>query len=436
MKISQSRETKLVPISWKAFQEAGKLTTTTVRESKRLAADHLHHLAFNNSLLPNIISVVSNGKIIGANQSACKLLGYSKKILLTKYMKDIFISSENNYKELRKQRRKAGQATGELTIIKKGGIMLSCQVTSVIFSGDNDIKKAVTTIADRSENILKQKKIDFEKEEQVAAETLYAKSQSDATLTRLDDLEHKLDVEISEKEELYTSSLLQQTVLEQQLEEEIRLKETQIGSAIAEARELERSGIGQELHDNVNQLLAASRLYLDVARKNKTHRELYLSRSSDYTLSAIEEIRKLTKGLTSDEMSTPELIDAIENITMDIMQVSPLKISSAIDPEIQPRIPAKFNLTVYRIVQEQLNNIIKHAKASVVEINLSQNKSNILLSISDDGLGFDITKKRKGIGLSNIKRRVDIYKGKAQFVSKPGKGCVLKVSFPLSDSSI
>ena len=93
----------------------------------------------------------------------------------------------------------------------------------------------------------------------------------------------------------------------------------------------------------------------------------------------------------------------------------------------------KFKLNALRIVQEQLNNILKHAKATRVAINLLQNKKSILLTISDDGIGFDTTKKRKGSGLGNIKSRAASYNGTADFVSRTGKGCVLTVMFPLSD---
>jgi signal transduction histidine kinase len=194
---------------------------------------------------------------------------------------------------------------------------------------------------------------------------------------------------------------------------------------------LERSDLGKELHDNVNQLLVASRLYLDIARKDKAHREMYLSRSSEYTLSAIEEIRKLTKGLINDVIMNLGLCDAIHTITQDIMEVYPMKISCKMNNKIHSKVSAKFNLNIFRIVQEQLNNIIKHAKASIVKIALSQNKTAILLTISDNGSGFDPTKKRNGIGIANIKSRAEFYKGRAQFVSQPGKGCVLTVTFPV-----
>ena len=104
------------------------------------------------------------------------------------------------------------------------------------------------------------------------------------------------------------------------------------------------------------------------------------------------------------------------------------------DDALNIRMNEKFKLDVFRIVQEQLNNIIKHAKASRVKIGLFQNEADIVLSVADNGIGFDITKKADGIGIINIKSRAAFYDGHADFISKPGKGCLLTVTFPLKHS--
>jgi PAS domain S-box-containing protein len=82
---------------------------------------HLHQKAFDNSLMANIISVVQDGKIIAVNRASEKLLGYSKKILLTKNLKDIFNTEDRGFTQMRKQREIAGYATGNLIGVKKTG---------------------------------------------------------------------------------------------------------------------------------------------------------------------------------------------------------------------------------------------------------------------------------------------------------------------------
>jgi PAS domain S-box-containing protein len=227
-----------------------------------------------------------------------------------------------------------------------------------------------------------------------------------------------------------------QTKPEESMILEIRLKEKQIEEALEEARQTERSDIGKELHDNVNQLLIASKLYLDLAKRGGENSEMYLTRSSQYTLTAIEEIRKLTKGLTTDIIKNLGLVDAIDNMVQDTMEISPVKISSSVKGFQEKTVDDKFKLNVFRIIQEQLNNILKHAQATEVVISLLQNKKSITLAISDNGIGFDTSKTPKGIGIANIKSRAATYNGKAEFVSELTKGCILTVSFPLDATLI
>lgn len=221
-----------------------------------------------------------------------------------------------------------------------------------------------------------------------------------------------------------------QKVLEEKLENEIRLKEVQIAEAAEDAKHTERSDIGKELHDNVNQLLGASKLYLELAKRGGENSEMHLNRSSEYTLAAIEEIRKLTKGLTTDIIKNLGLCEAIETIAHDTMETNPLKISCLLTDFKETSVNDKFKLNLFRIIQEQLNNILKHARATRVRISLLQNKRSIRLTISDNGIGFDTGKKQKGIGLSNIRSRTESYQGTADFVSNLGKGCVLTATFP------
>jgi len=397
-------------------------------------SDNTHHLAFDKSFLPNIISIVADDKIIAINQAAAKLLGYSKKTLLHMQMADIFEPVDQNFKRMLLQRSRSGHAIENVSAKKKGGKCFPCQIISVEFTGENHIKKAISTLVDRREGIRNQKDIDVRREKQADTEMVLAQSKSDAILNRLVALEHKLDSEISAKEQLQSTADFKDIAFKNELANEIKGKENEIANAVTDAKELERTDLGMELHDNVNQLLVASRLYLEIARKNNAKREMYLDRSSEYIMTAIEEIRKLAKGLVNDAVKNLGFCASIEDMAHDIMEVHPMKIFCSMDAAVHTPVNAKFNLAVFRIVQEQLNNIIKHANASEVKIDLAQNKGHIVLSISDNGSGFDIKKKTPGIGIQNIKSRAESFQGNARFVSSPGKGCVLTVLFPVEKS--
>ncbi|HMK27146.1 MAG TPA: PAS domain S-box protein [Chitinophagaceae bacterium] len=783
-KISQSNNKKLPDIS---------------KKSSAASDDILHHLAFDNAALANIIVIVSSGKIILANSAACKLLGYSKKGLLTKNRADIFDIRESNFKKMLKQRTTEGRSIALVTAVKKSGKKFSCQITSAVFKDKDGIEKSITTIADISQSILEQKNIDtakekvvadnivlakskqkdidaqkekivannidlakseqkeidtqkekivadnivmakseqkeidiqkekivahdiaeakskqkeidtqkekivadnialakskqisidikkekivaddialakskqisidIKKEKIVADDIILAKAKADAGLaennewikhiaktsydvmwdwdivtgqvyigdsieevfgyklenntvdfkdlskdllvegegtikkvmkvlasrkknwddsykikrydgsvasvvsrasivrdrrgkairmigatqdvSRLQELEKKLEQEIVSKGDLSTAykesfklifnsssdvlfdadlvtneiivsdgyekefgykitnnmtqakdwmghihpddkeivmedyrkmlasektewkysyrflradnsvanilssriilrnpdgrayrmigsmhDISKQKVLEEKLLQEVKLKEKQIAEATEDAKETARSDIGKELHDNVNQLLGASKLYLEMAKQGGVNSEMYINRSSLYTLSAIEEIRKLSKGLTTDIIKNLGLSEAIDNIAQDTMQINPVKISCVSKSFKENSVNDKFKLNIFRIVQEQLNNILKHARATEIRLSLVQTKKSIMLSISDNGVGFDTGQKRKGIGIANIKSRATSYNGTADFVSQTGQGCVLTVTFPITDA--
>jgi PAS domain S-box-containing protein len=225
--------------------------------------------------------------------------------------------------------------------------------------------------------------------------------------------------------------LSRQKILEERLEQEIRLKEKQIENAMEDAKEAERCDIGKELHDNVNQLLGTSRLYLSMAREGGEEGEMYLNRSSEYMLTAIEEIRKLTKALTTDTIKNIGLVEAIQDMVQDTMEVKAMEITCLLDGFVEQSVNEKFKINVFRIIQEQLGNILKHAAASKVTIELLQDKTFICLSIADNGVGFDTAKKRDGIGIANINSRAAAFHGTIDFASQPGQGCVLTIVFPL-----
>jgi signal transduction histidine kinase len=94
-------------------------------------------------------------------------------------------------------------------------------------------------------------------------------------------------------------------------------------------------------------------------------------------------------------------------------------------------IDEKLQLTIFRIVQEQVNNILKHANAANASINLSRKDDDVVLLITDNGEGNDMLKEMNGVGIINIKSRADLYDGKVTIITKPGKGYELKVVLPL-----
>jgi PAS domain S-box-containing protein len=218
---------------------------------------------------------------------------------------------------------------------------------------------------------------------------------------------------------------------ERKLAQERLTKQKEVTYAIQAAQENERSEIGKELHDNLNQILGAAKLYIEMAKTDEENREMCLEKSSGFIVDVIEEIRRISKTLSTPGMNMG-LFDSIKILLGDLNLLHTIKIEfrrGGIDEE---DLDERLQLTIFRIVQEQLNNVLKHAKATHATINLSRKGNKILLVISDDGEGSNILEAEKGVGIINIKSRVEFYHGSVTIVSKPGEGYELKVVLPLN----
>ncbi|HEV3414629.1 MAG TPA: PAS domain S-box protein [Puia sp.] len=215
--------------------------------------------------------------------------------------------------------------------------------------------------------------------------------------------------------------------LEKELALQQKLKQQQITEVVLGAQERERFELGQELHDNINQILATSKLYLDVAIEEKEPQLELLAKSRKNISMAIEEIRKLSKDLIAPSLNDLGLTQSIKELIRSIQSVGKMKIRLNISGLCEEELLPEQKINIYRIIQEQLNNILKHAQAGTVVIELNKVKEQVRLRLADDGKGFDPRMRRKGVGISNIISRAELYNGKVEIESAPGKGCQLVV---------
>jgi PAS domain S-box-containing protein len=221
--------------------------------------------------------------------------------------------------------------------------------------------------------------------------------------------------------------------LEIQLMHEQVQKQKLINQATINAQEEERNRISGELHDNVNQLLISSRLHIGVAKNNPENQTELLNKATEYLLMAVEEIRALSKKMNSHIVSSVGLFESITDIAFNMGKLNKIETDTDIDKLLISKLSAEQQLMVFRIVQEQTHNIIKHSGATAAYISLTEKDTYINLVISDNGKGFDKeAKKMKGLGFVNIFNRIDAYNGKMDIISSPGEGCRIDISFPIS----
>ncbi len=220
---------------------------------------------------------------------------------------------------------------------------------------------------------------------------------------------------------------LQDELVQEKLSHQKELSET-----VIRVQEKERTRIGLELHDNVNQILSTTKLFVDLINP-VTEEEIELKKKSiDYLLLAIDEIRKLSRELVTPRLNSKTLVESIQQLIDDVQLSGAIKIRFVHDHDVEMMSPGK-RITIFRIVQEQVKNILKYSNAPEADILLHCRNNILELVIKDNGVGFDPSKTRKGIGLSNISQRVEFYDGDARVESAPGKGCMLKVNLPLKD---
>lgn len=218
------------------------------------------------------------------------------------------------------------------------------------------------------------------------------------------------------------------------LEQELLKKELghqkAINQATVDTQEQERSEIGKELHDNVNQVLTTTKLYLDLALSNPEMKDELVQKSSKNIISVINEIRQLSRSLMDPSIGDLGLMDSLNDLIESINLTRKLYIRLSTDKKIESVLTKNHKLTVFRIIQESLNNAVKHAKATTVTIDFKTRKEMIEISIQDDGIGFIPELVKKGAGLKNIQNRIYLINGSHSIQSAPGKGCKIIISFP------
>jgi PAS domain S-box-containing protein len=331
-----------------------------------------YRLLFENNPMPMWIIARDTLNVIGVNKAAVKHYGYTKEEFLKLSTLDLRpVEDIEKYLSYVREKKYDGNSSGIWRHKKKDGELIMADV--------------------------------------IADDIIYQGQQSRLILAN--DVTAKLKAEA----ELVSYRIQQQKII----------TETTI-----EVQEKEREEIGKELHDNINQILAAAKMHLELGMKRKETMEPFIKSSENIDL-AIQEIRQLSQTLVAPSLDNITLPEAIEEIVDNMGIDSVMKIELNVKNYDGEKINDNTKLIFYRIVQEQLNNVLKHSQAKNVIIELSTTLGNTVLTVQDDGIGFDTTKARKGIGLRNIAHRAKFYNGSAEIISLPGKGSRLEVKIPL-----
>lgn len=211
----------------------------------------------------------------------------------------------------------------------------------------------------------------------------------------------------------------------------------QMLEASVESQESVRRQIGGDLHDEIGTLLSASRMSLTQIIKfsdDVEKREKLLLETQNQLNDALNNVRRISKDLMPSTLDEFGLIAALKDFTQKMTEHTGVLICFN-HGELNEIFDKKLELTLYRSSQELVNNALKHAKSSIINITLSKNEERLVLNVSDNGIGFDlaeVNKPNRGIGIKNIESRISVIKGgEMKFKVKKGEGASFEISVPL-----
>ncbi len=206
--------------------------------------------------------------------------------------------------------------------------------------------------------------------------------------------------------------------------------------AIIEAEEKERIRIAQELHDGIGQQLSAVKLNMSslqssLGNSNAEH-QLLLQNAIEIIDESVNEVRTVSHNMMPNALIKSGLGIAVREFLNRISSTDKLKIELEING-LNERLESTTETILFRVLQEIVNNMIKHSEASVVNIQLIRYGDELTMMIEDNGVGFDPDNiKSDGIGLKNIRSRIEYLNGTVHFDSRPGKGTTISIEVPLN----
>lgn len=351
------------------------ITTERLTEKAIVESEISYRQLFNNAPLPSMIFDAESFGFLDVNSSTVEHYGYSREEFLGMSLLDIRPVEElpKSFKAIAGLHLHNKVSLGVVTHIVKGGkkILVEATVSRIIYKGQNAY---LATVHDVTEKLRLQSELTREK------------------------INHQKD----------------------------------ITRAIIETQEKERSEIGKELHDNVNQMLTTAKLYVENIAYYPEQSAQFASRSVGILQGSINEIRRLSRALVTPTIRDVGFKDTLGELAASYLELHLFGVHTSFDFN-EAAVPKGIKLTIYRILQEAFNNTVKYAQASEVQVVIRCSARTLKLVYTDNGVGFDPTTAKRGIGLQNIQNRTDAYRGKVQLRTSPGAGCTLKISFPLTN---
>jgi len=234
----------------------------------------------------------------------------------------------------------------------------------------------------------------------------------------------------------YRVNQVQLAARDERIEALLQKQELSALSAMVEGQESERKRIAQDLHDRLGSMLAMVKLHFTTVNKSLAElqdqaRERY-EEANALLDQACDEVRKVAHDMVSGVLVDFGLVAALKKMAESITKSGELRVD-VMAYGMTERIDRPFEITLYRIVQELTGNVLKHAKANELTVQLIKKDNNLNITVEDDGTGFELSSLRgkEGMGLRNLEERVKSLNGDFSIDSSPGNGTHINMNIPL-----
>jgi signal transduction histidine kinase len=225
----------------------------------------------------------------------------------------------------------------------------------------------------------------------------------------------------------------EKVIRQQETERLVREKEVAELTASLETQERERNRIARDLHDGLGSLMSGISAQIETLRAQpmiESSGSPHLTQLRDMVKDATAELRRTSYELMPASLLRQGLEPAIRDLAMNLLVKNGVTPALEINADLT-KLSSEQQLTIYRITQELLNNVVKHAQANNVLVQFNQYDDEFSLIVEDDGKGFDIAEKRQtgGLGLGSLQSRVNLLKGFLDIASVPGEGTTITINF-------
>jgi len=226
---------------------------------------------------------------------------------------------------------------------------------------------------------------------------------------------------------LYQKKLIKKKLEMKMVEDELKEKELNSAYEVMQAQDEERKRIAADIHDNLGSIMVTLSMYADGLLQDRPDKEAIAQKISDVSKLAATETRKISHQLHSGVLQYFGLRSALNDLKETVNGTKAVEMKIDFKEEIE--MPSEKAINLYRICQELVNNSLKHARATLLEVKVFNTETGFEIEYSDNGVGFDIERVKKGLGIQGINTRLKPYNGILD-INSDNRGSFFRIRIP------